>query len=346
MSLGTETIIFDELTADPSSPEAGEVWFRTDLDRFRYYDGATVYQFSTLAELQAHISDVANPHSTTLELARQAGDTFAGNVNMGNNELLNVATATLVTSAPNLQQVRDEITQAIQNDAWHDPVIDTLNTPPGAPVLGDRYLIGTAPTGAWAANADYITEWNGSSWDFFGPPEAGWITYDESVPQFVQYNGTAWAPFGTAVDHGSLLGLLDDDHPQYLLVDGTRAMSGNLDMGGNDVAKCWARRRRRRKRPRSPARERRRRSDRRRRSRYHVCPDELHAGYLAAGGHRARRAHCASGRHRQRSRRDGPADQGRPRAERGLHRDAARGCRDIHDAVRRCDLHDHDGRDQ
>lgn len=235
MSLGTETIIFDELTADPSSPEAGEVWFRTDLDRFRYYDGATVYQFSTLAELQAHINDVANPHATTLELARQAGDTFAGDVNMGNNELLNVATATLVTSAPNLQQVRDEITQAIQNDAWHDPVIDTLNTPPGAPVLGDRYLIGTAPTGAWAANADYITEWNGSSWDFFGPPEAGWITYDESVPQFVQYNGTAWAPFGTAVDHGSLLGLLDDDHPQYLLVDGTRAMSGNLDMGGNDV---------------------------------------------------------------------------------------------------------------
>ncbi len=35
--------------------------------------------------------------------------------------------------------------------------------------------------------------------------------------------------------HGNLLGLLADDHPQYLLVDGTRAMIGNLDMGTFNV---------------------------------------------------------------------------------------------------------------
>lgn len=35
--------------------------------------------------------------------------------------------------------------------------------------------------------------------------------------------------------HGSLLGLLADDHPQYLLVSGTRAMTGNLDMGGQNI---------------------------------------------------------------------------------------------------------------
>lgn len=34
-----------------------------------------------------------------------------------------------------------------------------------------------------------------------------------------------------AIDHGGLSGLGDDDHPQYLLVSGTRAMTGNLDMG-------------------------------------------------------------------------------------------------------------------
>jgi len=32
-------------------------------------------------------------------------------------------------------------------------------------------------------------------------------------------------------DHGSIAGLSDDDHTQYLLVDGTRAMTGALDMG-------------------------------------------------------------------------------------------------------------------
>ncbi len=35
--------------------------------------------------------------------------------------------------------------------------------------------------------------------------------------------------------HGNLLGLNADDHQQYLLVNGTRAMSGNLNMGGYNV---------------------------------------------------------------------------------------------------------------
>jgi len=33
-------------------------------------------------------------------------------------------------------------------------------------------------------------------------------------------------------DHGGLSGLLDDDHTQYILVDGTRAFSGDIDAGG------------------------------------------------------------------------------------------------------------------
>jgi len=36
-------------------------------------------------------------------------------------------------------------------------------------------------------------------------------------------------------DHGGLGGLTDDDHAQYLLVDGTRAMTGNLSMADNNV---------------------------------------------------------------------------------------------------------------
>jgi len=37
------------------------------------------------------------------------------------------------------------------------------------------------------------------------------------------------------IDHGSIGGLGDDDHAQYLLVDGTRAMVGNLDLGANQI---------------------------------------------------------------------------------------------------------------
>lgn len=38
-----------------------------------------------------------------------------------------------------------------------------------------------------------------------------------------------------ANDHGSLAGLDGDDHPQYMLVNGGRAMTNNLNMGGNQI---------------------------------------------------------------------------------------------------------------
>ena len=37
------------------------------------------------------------------------------------------------------------------------------------------------------------------------------------------------------VDHGALAGLGDDDHSQYILVDGTRAFTGNQSFGNNDL---------------------------------------------------------------------------------------------------------------
>lgn len=38
-----------------------------------------------------------------------------------------------------------------------------------------------------------------------------------------------------SANHSNLFGLLADDHPQYLLANGGRSMSGNLNMGGNNV---------------------------------------------------------------------------------------------------------------
>lgn len=46
--------------------------------------------------------------------------------------------------------------------------------------------------------------------------------------------GTPFTGSGVT-DHGNLAGLSDDDHSQYLLVAGTRAMAGNLDMSLNEI---------------------------------------------------------------------------------------------------------------
>jgi uncharacterized protein (DUF2252 family) len=43
-----------------------------------------------------------------------------------------------------------------------------------------------------------------------------------------------------AIDHGTLTGLGDDDHTQYILADGTRAFTGDQSMGGNQLTNVGA----------------------------------------------------------------------------------------------------------
>lgn len=47
--------------------------------------------------------------------------------------------------------------------------------------------------------------------------------------------GVAGASIAATTKHGDLLGLTDDDHPQYLLTSGTRALTGQLDVGSNAI---------------------------------------------------------------------------------------------------------------
>lgn len=58
------------------------------------------------------------------------------------------------------------------------------------------------------------------------------VAYNQSTGSLIYIDPDSIS--GTT-DHGALSGLSDDDHTQYLLVDGTRAMSGNLDMGSNNI---------------------------------------------------------------------------------------------------------------
>jgi len=53
---------------------------------------------------------------------------------------------------------------------------------------------------------------------------------------YVDFRGTQlYTPAGEATTHGLLSGLSNDDHFQYLLADGTRSMSGALDMGTHQI---------------------------------------------------------------------------------------------------------------
>lgn len=45
------------------------------------------------------------------------------------------------------------------------------NVPPGSPVEGTSYLVGTAPSGAWSGHANALAEWTGGGWRFVDPVE-------------------------------------------------------------------------------------------------------------------------------------------------------------------------------
>lgn len=77
---------------------------------------------------------------------------------------------------PKRAPVRDEF-------SWQSPVKDKdLTAPPGSPSAGDRYIVCSPATGAWAGHEKDIAEYTGSTWDFF-TPKCGWQSdvLDEGV---------------------------------------------------------------------------------------------------------------------------------------------------------------------
>jgi hypothetical protein len=149
---------------------------------------------------------------------------------MGGNKITNIGAGTASTDAAQRQWVTDQITQKIRGMDWQDSVLNRLTTPPASPVSGDRYLIIATATGAWLGKENQIAQWNGASWDYDIPNE-GFTTRCEADNLLYTFDGTSWGNLGGAVQHATLLGLTNDDHTQYLLASGSRAMTGALNMG-------------------------------------------------------------------------------------------------------------------
>lgn len=105
------------------------------------------------------------------------------------------------------------------------------NAPPGSPVDGQVYVVGTAPTGAWSGNANAIARLNGNAnpspaWEFFTPAIGWWIAVSGSD---YRWSGSAWvqdlasshAPqheFGGSqpITGSNIIGLRPVDSPEFL----------------------------------------------------------------------------------------------------------------------------------
>ncbi len=107
-----------------------------------------------------------------------------------------------MSNSPNLDldrlvegQVQGEITynQAINKlDSLVHMAVEQrdLSAPPGSPSDGDRYLIASGATGAWATHDGEIGIYY-DGWDFLVPQE-GWRLWIKDEDSYLVYDGTGW----------------------------------------------------------------------------------------------------------------------------------------------------------
>ncbi|MTW18362.1 DUF2793 domain-containing protein [Rhodoplanes serenus] len=67
----------------------------------------------------------------------------------------------------------------------------TLATPPGSPADGERWIVPSGATGAWAGQAGRIAHWNVNGWAFY-VPLTGWRWHVEDERTMLTWSDGAW----------------------------------------------------------------------------------------------------------------------------------------------------------
>lgn len=101
-----------------------------------------------------------------------------------------------------------QLLQALSNGA----IDRALNNPPGAPTNGDVYILGAAPTGAWAGRANAVAVYLGGAWHFIpgfdsagaaiaiGARHEGLSLYVRDEDLFYTWSGAAWVISSVVAD--------------------------------------------------------------------------------------------------------------------------------------------------
>ena len=160
------------------------------------------------------------PHAHDDAYLKLSGGTLTGDIDLDNNRISNVADPIHGKDAVNL----DTVSGIIVGMKWQDPIEDIVNDPPDSPSEGDRYLVGTTPTGAFIDHDNEVATWNGSNWDY-EIPEQGWCVSNKTDNYAYNFNGTFWAQLPGATSHSALQNLGVDDHSQYVHSSNARTIS-------------------------------------------------------------------------------------------------------------------------
>ena len=67
-----------------------------------------------------------------------------------------------------------------------------IDTPPASPLPGQTWIVGAAPTDAWAGRAGALAGWTAGGWRFLAATE-GMSAWDQTTGQLARYTGGSWA---------------------------------------------------------------------------------------------------------------------------------------------------------
>lgn len=67
-----------------------------------------------------------------------------------------------------------------------------VNDPPVAPTPGQCWIVGDAPSGAWAGQPRSLAVWTDGGWRMIAPL-AGMVVWSAADGVFVRFDGTAWS---------------------------------------------------------------------------------------------------------------------------------------------------------
>ncbi|WP_438435394.1 DUF2793 domain-containing protein [Gorillibacterium sp. sgz500922] len=208
------------LASRPVAASVGRLYYVTSGASvgYLYFDDGTTWQRANalaLSDLTGSLDNVAD--GTTYARVVKA-DITSGHINKVSDGT-NIKTAAeikthiddaakhrvindsgaAITDLWSAQKIRNEIELAKHNIEPQASVKDqNLTAPPASPVEGDRYIIPTGATGAWAGKSSQVAEYQSGAWVFY-VPAIGWTAYVDDEQKIYSWNGTAWVRTGGAL---------------------------------------------------------------------------------------------------------------------------------------------------
>ncbi|MBU2532590.1 MAG: DUF2793 domain-containing protein, partial [Alphaproteobacteria bacterium] len=108
-----------------------------------------------------------------------------------------------------------------------------LGAAPVAGADGERYIVGPAPSGAWAGHEGDIAAWQDGGWRFYAPQQ-GWLAWVADEAKLYGWDGTAWIlAGGGSVNPTPLVGINTAADVTNRLAVSSPASLFNHDGGGH-----------------------------------------------------------------------------------------------------------------